>query len=236
MDKTWLRAYLKSYKTSDHSHRFLYSNIGYGLLAYLIEVKTEKSFQELVSAKLFSPLSMPDTTFSLSKEQHGRLAAGHAGDQPFFMKRNARIASWDMGEIMSPSGGVYSTANDLLRYAKSLLSTEYSPLEAFAAGITEPKGDPQAMQPSTTGWSVAESRYDHTPIIYKQGMTSGYSAYIGINRSRNIAVVVLCSSFNWKDKIGQNLLLRLSSASVPQIEAPPHASTRGSRWSSPHME
>jgi hypothetical protein len=41
-------------------------------------------------------------------------------------------------------------------------------------------------------------------------MVSGYNGYIGLNVEKRIAVVVLTSNFNWTDKIGHNLLLRLS--------------------------
>ena len=235
IDKSWLYEYLKTCKIKDKSHRFIYSNIGYGLLAYLIEVKTEKTFQNLVAQKIFSPLNMQDTTFSLSKEQYYRLANGHVGDQPYFMKRNTPIKSWDMGEIMSPSGGVYSTAADLLFYAKHTLSMEDSPLNSILVKTTEPKVHPKNGETYALGWTIAESGHNHTRITYKQGMASGYSAYIGMNMSKNIAVVVLCASFNWKDKIGHNLLLRLSNASdlqsLARIEKPEHASAGGPRWS-----
>jgi hypothetical protein len=49
-------------------------------------------------------------------------------------------------------------------------------------------------------------------IIYMHGMVSGYDAYIGMDADTQSAVVVLCNSFNWDDRIGHNLLLRLSGA------------------------
>jgi hypothetical protein len=50
-------------------------------------------------------------------------------------------------------------------------------------------------------------------------MVSGYNAYIGLNVDKRIAVVVLSSNFNWDDKIGHNLLLRLSEGlPAPQPE------------------
>lgn len=49
-----------------------------------------------------------------------------------------------------------------------------------------------------------------TTIISQHGMIAGYSAYIGLERSKNLAVIVLCNNFNWDDKVGHNLLLTLS--------------------------
>ena len=213
MDKAWLFNYLKTCKIKNKSHKFIYSNIGYGLLGYLIEVKTGKSFQDLIVEKIFSPLHMIDTTFLLSQEQQGRQAMGHVGDQPYLMKRNSPLKPWDMGEIMAPSGGLYSTVTDLLIYAKHTLAMEDSPLDPILVETTEPMVHQDDGEVSALGWTLSESGDDHTKITYKHGMISGYSAYMGMDMSKKIAVVVLCSSFNWNDKIGLNLLLRLSHAS-----------------------
>jgi CubicO group peptidase (beta-lactamase class C family) len=213
MDKKWLFHYMKTAKLKYRSHEFHYSNIGYGLLAHLIEAKTDRPFRDLVKEKIFSPLNMKDTVFSLSREQQGRQAMGHVGDQPYFMKRNTPLKAWDMGEVMSAAGGIYSTVTDLLIYAKHTLDVENLPINNILIKTTEPQVKQQDGETSALGWTISDSGDEHTMITYKQGMASGYCAYIGMNMSKKIAVVVLCSSFNWKDKIGHNLLLRLSQSS-----------------------
>lgn len=62
------------------------------------------------------------------------------------------------------------------------------------------------------GWSINYFNEGRLVITYKHGMVSGYTAYIGLNTERQIAVVVLCNNFNWSDKVGHNLLLRLCDA------------------------
>jgi CubicO group peptidase (beta-lactamase class C family) len=213
INKNWLYNYLGTFKVKNKSHKFIYSNIGYGLLAHLLEVKTGETFQNLVAEDLLLRLDMRDTVFSLSQDQHERQAEGHAGDQPFFMKRNAPMPSWDMGEIMTPSGGIYSTTNDLLIYVKHTLLIRNSILDSILLKTTEPVIDQRDGERSSLGWTISEVGDDHTQITYKHGMASGYNAYIGMDVSKKIAVIVLCSSFNWNDKIGHNLLLRLSHAS-----------------------
>lgn len=215
INKAWLSNYLKTCKIKNKSHKFIYSNIGYGILADLLETRTGKQFPDLAAETMFLPLDMRDTTFVLSPEQHGRQAAGHVGDQPYFMKRNTPIKAWDMGKVMAPSGGIYSTVTDLLIYAKHTLALESSPLNPILIRTTEPKVDQQDGETSALGWTISETGADHTQITYKHGMTSGYSAYIGMDMAKKIAIVVLCSSFNWNDKIGHNLLLRLAHGSDP---------------------
>lgn len=209
MDEPWLSEYLKTTKIRNKSHKFIYSNIGYGLLAHLVAVKMGRPFQDLVTQELFSPLRMGDTTYSLSPEQKAREATGHVGDQPYFMKRNTPMKPWNMGEVMAPSGGVYSTAADLLTYARASLAGDPG-LGPILLETTEPKVKQENGEMSALGWEISQK--GPTRITYKHGMASGYSAYLGMVMARKIAVVVLCSSFNWNDKIGHNLLLRLAGS------------------------
>jgi hypothetical protein len=137
---------------------------------------------------------MKDTIFSLSREQQNRQAMGHVGDQPYFMLRNTPMKPWNMGEMMTSSGGAYSTVTDLLIYAKHTLAMGKSRLNPILIKITEPKVKQQDGEMSALGWTISDFGDEHTTITYKHGMVSGYSAYIGLNMSKKIAVVVLCLS------------------------------------------
>jgi len=210
MDKRWIYKYLKSCKTRKNHHKYIYSNIGYGLLAHLIEIKTGKPFSILAKEKIFLPLDMKDTTFSLSNEQYSRLVTGHAGDQPFFMRRNTPIKPWDMGEIMSPTGGIYSTVEDLLKFIKYLFKAENTSLAQAITQTLIPISNIENGDIAGLGWDITENNISHVKIIYKHGMASGYNAYIGLNISNKSGAVVLSNAFNWSDKIGENILLRLA--------------------------
>ena len=70
------------------------SNIGFGLLAHLIEVKTGRPYDELLEEKICGPLRLRDTTFVLNEEQRKRLAIGHVGGRPRFMRRGHPMEPW----------------------------------------------------------------------------------------------------------------------------------------------
>jgi CubicO group peptidase (beta-lactamase class C family) len=210
IDKAYLYDYLRTCRIKPKGQRkCAYSNIGVALLAHLIEVKTGRSFPDLVSEKICGPLKMRDTVFHLNADQQKRLAVGHVGDQPKFLRRNTPTESWDMGEIMRATGGLYSTVNDLLIFAKANLGLLNHPLEPRLAETHQV----QLKTPDedvALGWLVNHFDNGRVTLFYKYGMVSGYNAYIGLNLEKRIAVVVLSSNFNWNDKIGHNLLLRLS--------------------------
>jgi CubicO group peptidase (beta-lactamase class C family) len=210
LDKTYLYGYLRTCRIDPEERgRYVYSNIGTALLAHLIEIKTGRSLPDLVAEKICGPLQMRDTVFYLSADQRGRLAVGHVGDQPKFLARNRPTAPWDMGEIMRATGAMYSTVNDLMIFARANLGLLNHPLEPHLAQTHRV----QVQTPDedvAIGWQANHFDHGRVTLLYCHGLVSGYSAYIGLNLEKRIAVVVLVSNFNWNDKIGHSLLLRLS--------------------------
>jgi CubicO group peptidase (beta-lactamase class C family) len=215
IDKPFLDNYLRTKNVKPKEARdYAYSNIGYGLLAHLIEVKTGRPFQELLEEKICRPLHLRDTAFVLNEEQRKRLAAGHAGRQPFFMRRGDPVEPWDMGEIMRPAGCIYSTVNDLLIFAQASLGMPGHAIEPVLASTQRV----QLRRPAedvALGWLVNYLGDDRLKVTYKHGMIAGYSAYIGLNAESGIGVVVLCNTFTWDEEVGHNLLLRLSRGLAP---------------------
>jgi len=215
INKEYLYDYLRTCRLPPKERRgYVYSNIGLGLLTHLIEVKTGRSISDLLEEKICRPLNLHDTVLRLDEEQKCRLAVGHPGNQPKFMPRSADMEPWDMGEILGGSCGLYSTANDLMVFARANLGQLHHPLEPLLMSM-------QAVRVKTPredvglGWLVNYFNDGRLGIAYKQGMVSGYSSYVGVNVERQVAVVVLCNNFNWDDKVGHNLLLRLSEAYAP---------------------
>jgi CubicO group peptidase (beta-lactamase class C family) len=220
-----LYKYLKKYKR----HRkkkggYVYSNLGYGLLTHLIELKTGHSISKLLQEKICRPLGLRDTVLHLNLEQRSRLATGHPGDQPKFKSRRTPMEPWDMGEILGASCGLHSTVNDLLVFARANLGQKKHPLEPHLLSLQHF----QVRTPNEehgSGWSIQHLHEGQEALIYKQGMVSGYSAYIGLNTRHQIAVVVLYNNFFWREKVGHNLLLRILEARSAEhsvgISSPP---------------
>lgn len=210
LDRDYFYEYLRTCRIDrKDKNKYRYSNIGAALLAHLLEIKTGKSYPELAREKIFDPLNMRDTVFELDDARRPRLAAGHAGHQPLFVRRHTVIEPWDMGAIMNPVGGLYSTADDLLLFARANLGRQGNALEkALERAQTIQLSTP--AEDVTRGWVVNYFNEGRTPLHYRHGMASGYSAYLGFNKEKDAAVVVLGGTFTWEDKIGHNLLLRLS--------------------------
>lgn len=213
--KEQLYDYLRTFKSPPKEKRsFVYSNLGNGLLTHMIELKTGRPIAALLEEKICGPLGLRDTVLHLNAEQKSRLATGHPGDQPKFRSRKSAMEPWDMGDILGASCGLYSTVNDLLIFARANLGQLHHPLEKHLLSMHH--GRVRAIgEDAGIGWAVNRIHGGRVELVYKQGMVSGYSAYIGLNAERQLAVVTLCNNFLWREKVGHNLLLRLFEAREP---------------------
>ena len=222
--KDSLYQYLARFDPPPLQHDYVYSNLGAGLLAHLMEVKTGQTLPDLIDTRICRPLNLQDTGFILSQQQQRRLAVGHPGDQPLFMSRRSPLMPWDMGEIMRGAGGMYSTTTDLLKLAKANLGLLHHPVAAAFAS-TQHVQFSRPQEDVAIGWLVNHFPERRQSILYVHGMVAGYSAYLGMNPEKKIAVAVLSNNFNWKDKIGHNLVLRLSEKTAES-----HIQMKASRY------
>ncbi|MGZ5779863.1 MAG: serine hydrolase domain-containing protein, partial [Burkholderiaceae bacterium] len=106
-----------------------YSNVGYGLLGYVIQRRTGQSLDTLLEQKLLRPLDLKNTGYVPDAlPNHANRAYGHVGDQPKFRLRGAPMPDWQFPDLMKGSAGVYSNAKDLLTLAAAHLHAEKSHL------------------------------------------------------------------------------------------------------------
>ncbi|HVW94369.1 MAG TPA: serine hydrolase [Mucilaginibacter sp.] len=98
--------------------RFLYSNTGYMVLGLVIEAVTGTNYFDYVTAHVFRPAGMNHTGFPALDEVSPNIATGYtrSADHPGLWLNN------NYSGIMKglPAGGCYSTADDLLHFAKAL--------------------------------------------------------------------------------------------------------------------
>ncbi len=89
---------------------------------YLVEVLTGKTFDEVLSERIFEPLGMKDTAFWVPPEKADRLS------RMYSRGRDGKVSSAPNGEYLtkpaffSGGGGLVSTAMDYMRFSQMLLN------------------------------------------------------------------------------------------------------------------
>jgi CubicO group peptidase (beta-lactamase class C family) len=88
-----------NFQNTEPASAYKYSNIGASLAAYLIEVKTGKSFADYCVENIFTPLSMSNTSWSISAANRSKLATLYwtkSAPLPYY-----KSASYPDGELIT---------------------------------------------------------------------------------------------------------------------------------------
>ena len=187
-----------------------YSNIGYGLLGYIIEQRTGRSLDSLLQEKIAGPLGLVSTGYEPETlPGFAQRARGYVGDHPLFMRRGTPAPDFQFTELMKGSAAVYSDARDLLAYAAAHLRDDGSHYHEVLAGNLQVRA---RGKEGNTGIAWFEDQVDGERINYQEGLVAGYQSYIGLDLAHHTAVVVLQNSFNFTFAIGHRLLIRMAKA------------------------
>jgi hypothetical protein len=101
--------------------RFRYSNIGYSLLAMIVEKASDTDYETFLFANLFKPAGMRSTGYSLPKFDPAVIAVGYRWDGDLWGKPTDKL--WDTGAPfwhLKGNGGILSTTEDLAKSSIAL--------------------------------------------------------------------------------------------------------------------
>ena len=105
--------FLRGLKLTRPPGEYEYSNLGMGLLGYLLAERAGKPYEQLLIERIADPLQMNDTRITLNKEQLARFAPPYNGEC-------TPDHNWDI-PTLAGAGGIRSTANDLLKLVAASL-------------------------------------------------------------------------------------------------------------------
>ena len=193
-----LHRFLASYRlTRDIGERFEYSNLGVGLLGYVLAQRAGTGYEAALKERVLDPLGLRETSITLSTEMAERLAVGHTS-------RGRVTKNWDIG-ILAGAGGLRSTADDMLTFAAAHFDSAGALFPIFTATL-RPRRSLASTGTDSIGLNWLLMRPDGHPIAWHNGGTGGYRSFLGIDRARHRAVVVLTSSATSFDDLGMMLL------------------------------
>lgn len=102
--------------------QWVYSNIGYAILGFLIEAIDKKPFADSMRQRVLLPLGMNSSAPVISNEFRDRIAIGYGPlrpDRPFPVKGQLVEAPWL--EVSEAAGSIAATADDMANYLYMLL-------------------------------------------------------------------------------------------------------------------
>ena len=95
----------------------------------LVEIISGQPFSEFLSERIFEPLEMYDTAFTISNDKVPRFAANYERDENknlVLIDDPVESVYSDSGRLQSGGGGLLSTTADYSKFCEMLLGEEVS--------------------------------------------------------------------------------------------------------------
>ncbi len=197
---------------------YQYSNIGYALLGLTLERVSGIPYIQLVQQRIFTPLHMDNTFFSIPENKMAELAEGIVNFNEDLKGKISKSPSLEgvldsaYGGYIVPCGGIYSTSVDLAKFIIALMGK---------TPLLEPGSlrEMQVIAPGGRyyGLGIALARFGKLGFIGHSGVVPGYLTQFSIEQ-HNVYAVILLRNYN-RGKINlalgsRKLLYKLSKDSI----------------------
>jgi CubicO group peptidase (beta-lactamase class C family) len=201
-------------------------SLGIDVLGRVVEVASGVTLDEFFRVRIFEPLGMRDTAFSLSSANSSRLVALH-GIEKGVLVRAAEQGDYRDVTYFSGGAGLVSTARDYLRFAQMLLNggeldgvrlLSRKTVELMTTSHTIDIG-PNAVSSGYGfgyGFSVRES-LGHSSRLGSEGAYtwSGIlGTYFWVDPKEHLAAVMMLQLFPRPDERAREVFTALTYASI----------------------
>ncbi|HYF54268.1 MAG TPA: serine hydrolase domain-containing protein, partial [Salinarimonas sp.] len=165
--------------------RYEYSNSNYNLLAHIIEQTSGQSYGDFIASQIIRPLGLKHTGHhaSMSDIVDG-LANGYAPEGNLGLQR-ASYLDWS---VKTGNGSLYSTAADLLHFARAVHGPTFLTPASRSALFTRHSAN------AGYGWFLSEA--DGKPIHHLNGRSPGWAAQLDYYPTEDVTVVVLSNLYS----------------------------------------
>lgn len=167
--------------------KYTYSNIGVGLLGYLLTKHTNTAYNDLLQELIFSKYEMNSST-TKRDELKNKLVNG-------LNEKGYVIPNWDLNVLVG-AGGVLSNVEDLSKFVNAHFDPSNKALE-LSRQTTFYHNENLALG---LGWHIYNPDSDHVRF-WHNGATGGYKSCMAMDVKRKNAVIVLSNvSLSHNDK------------------------------------
>jgi CubicO group peptidase (beta-lactamase class C family) len=178
-----------------------YSNTGYGFLAYIIEQVSGKPYEQFLADEILKPAGLNDTgTF----RDEALILDRATGYQPALGNPGLRNAPFYDKAILTGSGSLYSTTDDLYRWCRAIEDRRFFDIRKLEYPY---------------GWGARETK-NHHKYIEQSGRDPGFASHVSLFHDDDLVVIVLA---NLEDAAVNNLADDLAGLALGENPPPPAA-------------
>ena len=176
-----------------------YSNLGMGLLGHILELKTGKSYEQLVTERILDPLGMSDSVMTIPAHKQDDFAIGHdVTGKP--------AHHWDF-LALAGAGAFRSDISDMSLFLQANMGLIDTPL-ADAIEMSHKFQLKAGEDGSYIGLAWFTNDMDGKTVTWHNGGTAGFRTFLGFDPQNKRGVIVLANAQNESDLIGRSVLTR----------------------------
>lgn len=159
--------------------QWAYSNSGYLLLGYIIEMITRKPYEKVVREMIFQPLGMTHSGFDFAHLKATNKSIGY-----FSIAARQKGTMVD-STVSFAAGAMYSTAEDMQKWHNALLNNS----------IIKRQSLEKAFKPyqNNFGYGWVIENYEGKKAVYHNGSILGFTSNIYRIESDNTCIILLCN-------------------------------------------
>jgi CubicO group peptidase (beta-lactamase class C family) len=189
--------------------RYAYSNLGAGLLGWVLARRAGKPYEALVRELVTAPLGLSDTAITLGPAQQARFAQGHDPD-------GRSVPAWAF-QALAGAGALRSTARDLARFLWANLGKLGPALHPALTDTHRQRHETPGVGRIGLGWQIGGKG-----ARWHNGGTFGFHSFVAVHPERGVGVVVLASTAtDVVDGLGSRLIQRLLGEPLRPLKIPP---------------
>lgn len=167
---------------------FEFSNSNFEVLALLAQEVSGKPFADLLQEKIFTPLQMTDTYLGTYKGTDNHQAKGYIAGKP----EPGYDAANETG-----AGGIFSSAEDLLKFHDALLGNKLLPEKQKAEMLKNRVEVKENNSWYNYGWMTDKSAFDISKkhvVTYNTGTDQGFAAMYLRGEDTDSCVILLSNN------------------------------------------
>jgi D-alanyl-D-alanine-carboxypeptidase/D-alanyl-D-alanine-endopeptidase len=188
--------FLNDYElTRDIGEKVEYSNLAVGLLGHVLGLIDDKTYQEVITTRVLTPLLMTNTFVDVPKSHIELLSDGHDSS----LKKTKH---WQL-PTLAGAGAIKSSVKDMSLFLKANL--EQKPLQA-AIDLTHQQTTGLDDKGPNVGLAWFKTDYPEGSYLWHNGGTGGFRTFIGFDEKNKRGIVILENTANGMDDIGNAYL------------------------------
>lgn len=168
--------------------KFEYSNLGAGLLGYILANYSNSTYHELLENFIFSKYGMFSSTANREKIK-GELVKG-------LDKDGNETSNWDLNVLVG-AGGILSSTEDLSKFALA----QFNPENEELVLTQQPTYTISDRMKIGLGWHMVKMSFGNE-VIWHNGGTGGYTSSVAIDLKNKSGVIILSNVSAFSEKTG----------------------------------